>query len=626
MGVRAGGIALVLAALAFAVGQSLQPMGENDLFFHLKLGEIILDERVIPFRNLFSFTHPDHPDPDLAWAFQVLCALLHRAGGFGAIVLLKVACVTVAAGLALHTARLRGAGAIETALASVVAVLAADQRIVERPHLVTFVGIGVLGVLWAHIAAGRARLVFWIPPLALVWANFHAGVFFAPLLLALRGGGALVDARLRGERPPVPPGRLALVFALTCAATLATPAGLRLGGYLLWHTGLGATRVIEEFRRADAWSDPLFFALIAVCGVTLIARPRAFRFADALPALVVGVLAWRSVRFVAEWAFLVAPLAATGLGAARRALRLADGPPLRAIAAAALLAHVVAYRASAPPPLALAADVVPLPAIAFASANGLRDRMFHDLDIGCYLVWEGYPRWRVFEDARLPAYPDDFHRTMDRTPLDPAAFDALLRRWDVDSALLARPDINMRAGSFDPATWALVYRTDEAMVLARRGSRHAATIARFEIPLRAFFAFQGGTRFEPLASPPAGSPVAPCEWDRRLGDALDSIADPERAQAARERALEAGCLPRSDEPHVRFLRGARLHRAGQPAAARAEYDRVLALSPDHASALANRGYLRLPTEPAAGRADLTRALALDPARADIRKTLAMPPR
>ena len=55
--------------------------------------------------------------------------------------------------------------------------------------------------------------------------------------------------------------------------------------------------------------------------------------------------------------------------------------------------------------------------------------MFHDLDIGCYLAWEGYPRWRMFEDARLPAYPDEFHHTMDHTPLDPSAFDVVLRRF-----------------------------------------------------------------------------------------------------------------------------------------------------------------------------------------------------
>src|SRR5207249_875483 len=99
--------------------------------------------------------------------------------------------------------------------------------------------------------------------------------------------------------------------------------------------------------------------------------------------------------------------------------------------------------------------------------------------------------YRVFQDARLPAYPDEFHRALDETPLAPAAFDGLLRRYGVDAALLSDPDINMRAGSFDPDEWALVYRAPDALVFARRTPEHAAVIARHEIPLRVQFRFAG---------------------------------------------------------------------------------------------------------------------------------------
>src|SRR5689334_3660249 len=107
-----------------------------------------------------------------------------------------------------------------------------------------------------------------------------------------------------------------------------------------------------------------------------------------------------------------------------------------------------------PPSLGLSPDVVPFGAIDFVTRNGLRERMYSDLDVGCYLLWEGWPRYRVFQDARLPAYPDAFHRALDETPLEPAAFDAFLARHGVETALLADPDINMRAGSFDPERWA----------------------------------------------------------------------------------------------------------------------------------------------------------------------------
>src|SRR5262249_46990639 len=121
------------------------------------------------------------PDPDLAWGFQVLVALAWRLGGFAAIVLLKSALFVAASGLAWCACRRAGAGPLAATAATALAVCAAGQRIVERPHLVTFVGLGALALLYQ-----RRRFVF-IPLLVWVWANFHAGVFLSIVLLVAWG-------------------------------------------------------------------------------------------------------------------------------------------------------------------------------------------------------------------------------------------------------------------------------------------------------------------------------------------------------------------------------------------------------------------------------------------------------
>lgn len=599
---------LLLATLAWAAHRALFPLAETDLFFHLKLGDIIVATRHIPFRNLFSFTHPEHVDPDLAWAFQVLVSLVHRAGGFAAIVIVKTVLAVAATALLWLACRRRGAAALPTALALVMAIEAARPRLVERPHAVTFVGLGALSLLLADVEA-RPRRWWWLPPLTLAWAQFHAGVFFAPLVAAAFAVGAAVDGIA------LPWRRVAAALTLSIAATFATPAGTMLPHYLSWHTGLGATRVIDEFRGADAWNDPWFFALLAVALAAAVARGRrALR--HVLPLVLVAALALRSVRFVAEWSLLAAPLVADGLDR----LLAAHAPRLlRARAAAAvslaLVALVATDRAVDPAPPRLAHDVVPFDAIDFVTRTGLRRRMFHDLDVGCYLAWEGWPRWQVFEDARLPAYPDDFHRALDETPLQPAAFDALLRRYAVDAALLVEPGTNRRAGSFAPDEWALVWRRPSALVFARRTLEHADVIAAHEIPLAVEFGWLDGTRVLPLPSPPPRSPVPRCEWDRRLAATMWAEAEPERALDARIDALAHHCLAGADEADARFHLGARLQRDGQLARAAAEYDRVLALVPDHAAALINRGWARLRADPARAREDFEHARQLAPSRA-----------
>jgi tetratricopeptide (TPR) repeat protein len=301
-----------------------------------------------------------------------------------------------------------------------------------------------------------------------------------------------------------------------------------------------------------------------------------------------------------------------------------------ALGAVALAGVVVVERRADPQPLwpGLASDIVPFEAIAFATRHGLRERLFHNLDVGCYLLWEGWPRYRVFQDARLPAYPDAFHRSLDETPLEPAAFDALLGRFGVDAALLNHAGVNMRAGSFDPAEWALVYvgaawRRHDAFVFARRTDRHRDVIARFEIPWRPRFRFADGTWLEPQWQRPARTPLAACEWDRRLARALDAEARPDEALAAEGRAVAAGCLGPADEARVRFRLGAAWQRQGDFTAARREYDRVLALRPDHADALVNRGFALVPVDPAAARRDFEAALRLGPERADARQGLTL---
>lgn len=617
-------VALTVAALAFAAHRALAPLAETDLFFHLKLGEIILARHRIPFRNLFSFTYPDHPDPDLAWGFQVLVALLHRAGGFSAIVVGKAVLFVAALALVIRSARRGGASALGAAAAATLAVLACEQRLVERPHLVTFVGLGALGLGLVEAERGRDRLH--LAPLGtLVWANFHAGVFLAPGVLGLYGAGLAIDRALarRGGHTVAGPSlaRLAILGALCAAATFATPAGTRLPSYLIWHTGLDSTRVIEEFRRADPWDDPWLFVLGGACGLAVLVAPEARRARRLLPLLAVGWLAVRSVRFAAEWSLLAAPLAADGFSRLERALgsrRIRAA--LAAAGLAALAAVTVAERRARGFAIGLDPDVVPFAAIDFVTRSGLRERLYHDLDVGCYLAWEGWPRFRVFQDARLPAYPDDFHRALDEP--SPAAFDALLRRFSVDAALIAEPAINMRAGAFDPEEWALVYRARDALVFARRIEAHRDLIERLEIPLRVRFDFDHGSTVEPIARPPARSPVPRCAWQRRLAAALEGEGDPDRALSARARALDDRCLAPDEEAEVRYHLGARLQRDGRLAEAAAQYDLALARRPDDARALANRGFARLTSDRAAAEADLRRALALDPTRDDVRRALA----
>jgi hypothetical protein len=393
------------------------------------------------------------------------------------------------------------------------------------------------------------------------WANLHAGVFVAPVLLLLYALGALADRRAAVAAPA------ATLALLSAAAMLATPLGPGLFRYLALHLTIPRLHPVDEFRAASLESDG---ALLVYASAALLSAAVVWRAGGGLrrilPVLGLGLLAARTIRFGADFALCAAPLlaaAASTLGA-----RLARWLPLRWRARAPLFGAALLLIALALGPRIAAArqgrpflDVgldpspLPLEAIRFAGENGVRDRMYNDFEIGSYLAFEGYPRYRVFIDPRLPAYPVELHRLLGRADLDREEWDRAMQHYGVESALLAYAGLNRRVSWWDPARWALVYRQHDARVFVRRLPRWRALIAAREIPATFSFTAEEGTATLPLDAPPPGCPVPECEWQRRLGDLLFELDDgkPARAIAAYRRALAApaGCLAPDDERTLR---------------------------------------------------------------------------
>jgi tetratricopeptide (TPR) repeat protein len=624
LGRGAAALAPALGLGLFVAGLALRPMEETDLFFRLAVGERILATGQLPRRNLFSFTHPEHPDLDSAWLFDAGAALLQRAGGFPAVVATKALLLALTFAGAWLLCRRRGAGPLAAGASLAAAALVMADRFVERPHLFSFAGLVALqAVLLA--AERRPRLLWLLPAITAVWVNLHAGAFLAPALLAAAAAGAALDRR-RGEPSAASPALLLAAAGACAAALLISPVGAGLFRYLAVHADIQALHPVDEFRAPSWRSDAPLLLLAAATGlaVALVRIPGGRRWRELLPVAALAALAVHSVRFGAELTLLAAPLLAVRLSGLAARLRpraigpdAAQGPAAGAPAAgapavrapagspwpplllgaaltAAALAPRLAARAAGRPALDLdlAREALPLDALAFVEASGLRGRMYNDFELGGYLAWTGYPRHRVFTDPRLPAYPRSFHQMMGRGDLSRAEWDRVMDSYRVDSALLGYAGINRRVAWWDPARWALVYRQGDARVFARRLPRHAPLIAAREIPATFSFTAEAGTRTLALPAPPAGSPVPACEWQRRLGDLLRDLqaGDPAPALAAYRRALAgpAGCLDPARAGEAQAWVGATLLARGDPAGALAALDAALALRPTDGDLLSRR--------------------------------------
>ena len=592
---------LIVGLLAFVADLSLRPMAESDLFFRIKVGQEILARHGLLGRNLFSFTYPDHPDVDAAWLFEVGAAVLYGLGGFPAVVLAKTAVLLAAFAAAFWLCRRRGAGPTATAVALAAAAFVGRERFVERPHIFSLLGVvGVLIAIDALVAAtGKraARIAAVLCAGVALWANLHAGAFVAPVLLAVAGVGARLD-RNKGAA-----GRLALAAVGTAVSVLATPIGVGIFRYLQLHLTLPALHSVDEFRHPTWLSDPALFIYAAgALAAVVFAGRRGATWAVLLPPLVTVALAAQSVRFAADAALVMAPLMALLLTAADERARarwpLLVAEPIPVVGVAGLLVGMAfGPRLAGQVPLRIGVDEseLPLSAIAFVNANGLRGRMYNDFEIGSYLLLdpEGYPRHRVFVDPRLPAYPAEFHRLLGRADVTRDEWSAAMDGYGVESALLSYAGVNRRVGWWDPERYALVFRQADARVFVRRLPRFTALIASHEIPATFAFSAEEGNATVPLETRPVSSPVADCEWQRRLGELtfdLDGQQTSTRTLAAYYRALAApaGCLRPEDEARLTSWLGAVALGGGRAADALPLLDRALAAGDQDPRTLTNR--------------------------------------
>ena len=565
-------IALV-ALLLFVAGRCLVPMDETDLFFNLRLGEIVLQTHRVPHANVLSFTFPDTQDINLAWLFQILLALAYRAQGIAGTVLLKTAFVVATFALLYRTALRRGAHPAAAAAALALSAWAAEPRFVERPHLVTFLGLAYLLLALARAEDGRPRALYALIALGPFWANANSCFLLAPALCALYAVGALADGR-RADA-----WRAALVGAALVPFVFATPSGKSALRYVVNHWRMPSLRPLQEYRTARWPLDgPFFFVAAGVLvALALPGRPRR----HLLPALALGLLGARRIRFVAEFALVSGPLVAVALTtiAARLGRRVPQGPRLATVAVTAACAGLALVPRLAAVrhgerfiDVGMEPGLVPEAAIRFVDDNGLRTRMYNDLEVGSYLAWQGWPGARVFQDPRINGYPASFHAILRRADLTRAEWQALLDHFDVTSALVTYPDVNPRAALFDPERWALVYRDGEALVFVRREPVFTARIARLEIPLTFEDAPASGVEPRALEVPPAASTLPRCEWQRRAGDVLVELRDDRRAADAYRAARAApGCLAPTARAAAGLALGDAALRLSDPATAADAY-------------------------------------------------------
>jgi hypothetical protein len=500
-------LAVVLCLVFGAL--SVWPVQENDLFFHVRVGEEILRHGRFNPVDSWTFTSPGLPWHNHEWlatAIEYLWSLASpgRYAWFPLLRgLLTAAMLAGAASAALFAATAAGAGPAGGALAIAVVVPAAylSQWFQMRPELFVFVLFSAWLAAWIR-ATNPRRIALGGLGAALLWVNLHSGT--AAIGIALLGGILLFDPRLAGWRRP----RRFLAAAATPLLWLCSPSGiqgpLKALGMTAGGAGVAASNpdvqpfslalLAPSFGGAVAW---VWLATVVAGWTALVtlrwrareSLPTPYR-SRALAPLLGGLLTALSFyKFRAapySLLFLLPPLAAA-IGRLSAAFPRAG---LLAPATLALWAPIVfANQAHFYPRLGLGVDDnrFPLETVRYLEAHRPPRELMADTNFGCFLI-DRLPSYPVFSATSGEDFEREFTPEKIQAMRSPDAWRRFLAKYRVQAVLDRLPEIRRTAAGFESMhdawlprqEWALVDFDNGSALYLRRGPGNAERIQRDE--------------------------------------------------------------------------------------------------------------------------------------------------
>lgn len=468
---------LLFGLLAMTARNALDP----DLWWHLRTGQWIVETGHVPHSDPFSFTRAGNAWVSHEWLSEVAFYELWKHGGAAALIVFSAIITT--AGLMLLYLRCPGKRHWAAA-ATAFGALAAAPSWGVRPQMFTFALASLL--LWL-IESGekRPRLLFWIPPLFLLWLNLHAGFALGPALLLAYGVGLLMETAC-GNTPwqqTRPILLRVLLLLLVCLALVPlNPSGAQLYRYPFdTLRSPGMRSFIGEWRSPDfhEWLYRpflLIWLLVLAALASFRSRPRGRVI---VPLLLTSFAALDAVRHIPIFVLVAIPVIAAALPAASasyavwqrrpdslRSKPLFNGAVVILMAVLALVKWVSLSRNQN----AREAEQFPQQAVAFLRASDQPRRIFVYYDWGGYAIWKLYPEYRVFVDGRADLYGDDLLHQFETAVQFRTGWRDILDSWKVE-AILVPPSCALAQALLLDSNWHTAFSDSKAMILFRT---HAA--------------------------------------------------------------------------------------------------------------------------------------------------------
>lgn len=476
-----------------------------------------MEERFIPYHDIYSYTCAGCKWIDLHWLFQVIIALIHIVSGTSGLVVFKslMAVLIVALLIACASNGMRG---WLTALMVLAGLRVSWDAFGLRPTIFTYTFLA-LELLILEKGMTRSKKILWaLPILQMLWVNMH-GLFVLGLLLQLSYFlpsliGILVR-RIKNKAGKTDRREaLNLVLILTASVLSAFcnpyfaqgalfPLTLftRISGQIpIFKSTIGEFKSPFSSDIGKYFKPINYYFLVGLGVASFIVNFRKFNLRRAVVWCLFFVLSAMAYRNVALFSFVSIPILALN---SHDALLYAESKykfsakiiSKLETAIAILVCLFCVWRAVDIATnnfyrrafsiyhfgIGVEERIYPVKAMNFLEKWQIKGRVYNSLNFGDYFIWRAPASEKVFIDGRLEVYNEHLYQEATLPLAMPSIWDDFSTKWGISYVLLMHMNLAeapLISYLLKNDNWKLVYYDELACIFLKNIPQYQEIITR----------------------------------------------------------------------------------------------------------------------------------------------------
>ena len=395
-----------------------------DIWWHIKVGDWIIEHHAFPHTGILSRTAADRPWAAYSWGYELLLSRAYAWFGLVGVGIFGTL-LTVGVAYAVYWMVRSLSGKFWVAcILTTITCSAFLFSLMPRPVFLSMIFYAVtLALLLESQRDGQAQRLYWLPLVFLVWANCHIQFVYGLFVVGLFAGvhvlqqfGGYIGIRADFASPSMlPASRLLIIFAACALATCAGPYTYHL--YPIVFSYAGSTfpyAFIREFRPLSFRAVSHYVELLlAVAAFFILGRQKRVDLFKLALLTVTSVVAFRTMRD--SWFLCIAAAACIADSwreeARNRDIECEPSETLFEKTGVALALALLIYL------IAINTDfntrglddavssVFPVRAVNFLRQHPQPGPLYNNFDWGGFLTWY-MPNYPVAIDGRTDLYGD----------------------------------------------------------------------------------------------------------------------------------------------------------------------------------------------------------------------------